>query len=111
MSSLLDTNTHDGMSVPLRSEFSTEQARTPVFVTRSLWLQAFCQPVVWRRAAAVGLPIGVLQAVINQGDVWLRHEQTGGTILKTVISPLVTFSVAIISAAGVWVERQRGTNN
>jgi len=55
----------------------------------------------------VGLPIGLLQAVINQGDVWLRHEQTAGTVVKTLVSPLVTFSVALISAAGVWVEQQR----
>ncbi len=70
-------------------------------------MQAFSQAAVWRRAAVVGLPIGILQAVINQGDVWLRHEQTAGTVVKTVISPLVTFSVALISAAGVWVEQQR----
>ena len=78
---------------------------------RSLWLQALCQAVVWRRAAIVGLPIGLLQAVINQGDVWLRHEETFSTVAKTIVSPLVTFSVALISAAGVWVERQRGSNN
>lgn len=57
----------------------------------------------------VGLPVGVLQAVINQGDVWLRHEETVGTVIKTLVSPLVTFSVALISAAGVWVEQQRRT--
>lgn len=74
---------------------------------QSLWVQAFRQASVWRRAAVVGLPIGVLQAVINQGDVWLRHEQTAGTVVKTLVSPLVTFSVALISAAGVWVEQQR----
>ncbi|HWN93958.1 MAG TPA: hypothetical protein VNT99_02905 [Methylomirabilota bacterium] len=78
---------------------------------RSLWVQAFRQALVWRRAAAVGLPIGVLQAVINQGDVWLRHEETFATVAKTIVSPLVTFSVALISAAGVWVERQRSANN
>lgn len=74
---------------------------------QSLWVQAFRQASVWRRAAVVGLPIGVLQAVINQGDVWLRHEQTAGTVVKTLVSPLVTFSVALISAAGVWVEQRR----
>lgn len=74
---------------------------------QSLWMQAFRQASVWRRAAVVGLPIGVLQAVINQGDVWLRHEQTAGTVIKTLVSPLVTFSVALISAAGVWVEQRR----
>ncbi len=75
----------------------------------SLWMQALRQASVWRRAAVVGLPIGVLQAVINQGDVWLRHEQTAGTVIKTLVSPLVTFSVALISAAGVWVEQRRSS--
>lgn len=74
---------------------------------QSSWVQAFRQASVWRRAAMVGLPIGVLQAVINQGDVWLRHEQTLGTVIKTLVSPLVTFSVAFLSAAGVWVEQHR----
>ena len=83
----------------------------PAPLTRSLWFQAFCQAVVWRRAAIVGLLIGLLQAVINQGDVWLRHEETLGTVAKTIVSPLVTFSVALISAAGVWVECQRTDNN
>lgn len=80
-------------------------------IQRSVWAQAFCQTIVWRRAAVVGLPIGLLQAVINQGDVWLRHEETLGTVAKTIVSPLVTFSVALISATGVWVERQRSANN
>lgn len=76
---------------------------------QSLWVQAFYQPSVWRRAALFGLPIGILQAIINQGDVWLRHEQTLGTVAKTIISPLVTFSVALISAASVWVDQQRSS--
>ena len=74
---------------------------------QSLWLQALGQTAVWRRAALFGLPVGILQAVINQGDVWLRHEQTAGTVTKTLVSPLVTFSVALISAASVWVDAQR----
>ena len=74
---------------------------------QSFWMQAFAQAAVWRRAATVGLPVGVLQAAINQGDVWLRHEQTAGTVVKTLLSPLVTFSVALISAASVWVDEQR----
>ena len=73
----------------------------------SPWREALCQTVVWRRSAVVGLPIGMLQAVLNQGDVWLRHEATAGTVAKTILSPLVTFSVALISAAALWVEQHR----
>jgi hypothetical protein len=89
----------------------SEKPAAPAACKPPLWIEALCQTVVWKRAAVIGLPIGVLQAVINQGDVWLRHEETLGTVAKTIISPLVTFSVALISAAGVWVERQRTLNN
>jgi hypothetical protein len=73
----------------------------------SLWMQALGQAAVWRRAIIVGLPVGVLQAAINQGDVWLRHEQTVATVIKTLISPPVTRAVAFGSAASVWGEEQR----
>jgi len=73
----------------------------------ALWLLAMRQRSVWMRAAKVGLPIGCLQAVIDQGDVWLSHQATVGTLAKTIISPLVTLSVALIAAAGTWVEKQR----
>ena len=73
---------------------------------RQLWLLALRQRTVWSRVAKVGLPVGVLQVVINQGDVWLAHQATGLTVFKTIISPLVTSSVALVSAASTWVERQ-----
>ena len=73
--------------------------------TRNLWWIALQQRSVWARGARLGLSVGVLQAVINQGDVWLAHEETLGTVLKTVTSPLVTFSVALVSAAATYVEK------
>jgi hypothetical protein len=54
----------------------------------------------------IGLPIGCLQALINQGDLWWRHQADGVVVAKTILSPLVTFSVALISAAGTWVEKR-----
>ncbi|MBK8000361.1 MAG: hypothetical protein IPK15_16985 [Verrucomicrobia bacterium] len=74
---------------------------------RSLWLAALGQRKVWTRAAKIGLPVGCVQSVINQGDVWWHHQATGLTLAKTIISPLVTFSVALASAAATWVEKQR----
>jgi hypothetical protein len=73
---------------------------------RKLWLGALSQRTVWTRAAKVGLPVGCLQSVINQGDVWWHGQATGLTLAKTIISPLVTFSVALAAAAGTWVEKQ-----
>ena len=72
---------------------------------RNLWLVAFQQRSVWVRGAKLGLSVGVLQAVINQGDVWLDQAETTGTVVKTVVSPLVTFSVALVSAAATYVEK------
>jgi hypothetical protein len=73
---------------------------------RAIWLAALQQRNVWARAAKIGLPVGCLQSVINQGDVWWHHQATGLTLAKTIISPLVTFSVALVSAAATWVEKQ-----
>jgi hypothetical protein len=77
---------------------------------RELWLKALVQRRVWGRAARIGLPVGCLQVVLNQGDVWWQHQATGLTLVKTVISPLLTFSVALVSAAGIWVEEQHAGN-
>jgi hypothetical protein len=73
----------------------------------SLWAQAMRQRIVWSRAVIVGLPVGCLQALLNQGDIWWRHQVDSVVLLKTIVSPLVTFSVALISSAATWVERQR----
>jgi hypothetical protein len=51
---------------------------------------ALKQRSVWIRGAKLGLSVGVLQAIINQGDVWLDHAEIAGTVVKTIVSPLVT---------------------
>ena len=73
--------------------------------SRHLWRIAFHQRSVWARGAKLGLSVGVLQAIINQGDVWLDHGETVGTVIKTIISPLVTFAVALVSAAATYVDK------
>jgi hypothetical protein len=45
--------------------------------------------------------------LLNQGDIWWRNQADSVVLLKTIVSPLVTFSVALISSAATWVERQR----
>ena len=54
---------------------------------------------IWARAATLGLSVGLLQVVINQGDAWLSHQVTRGVVVKSILSPLVTLSVALASAA------------
>jgi hypothetical protein len=73
--------------------------------TSQLWWVAFQQRSVWARGAKLGLSVGVLQAIINQGDVWLAQSETTGTIIKTIVSPLVTFAVALVSAAATHVDK------
>ena len=75
-----------------------------------MWLQALSCSAVWRRAAKWGVPVGILQAVINQGDIWLNHAVNAAVITKTIVSPLVTFSVALVSAARMYVEKTKEQN-
>ena len=74
---------------------------------RRLYWQAARDPAVWRRAARLGLVIGFLQTSLNQGDHWLRGEITVGLILKTILSPLLSFAVAFLAALGTRVEALR----
>ncbi len=72
---------------------------------RALWRQAFCQRSVWLRAVKLGLTVGFLQATINQGDHWLRGEFSRVVILKSIVSPLIGFSLVLFSAVQTWVHR------
>ena len=89
------------VSTPLRNP---QSARGELANTHH-WRTAFGQPSVWLRGAKLGLSVGVLQAIINQGDVWLADNETFGTVVKTVVSPLITFSVALVSAAATYVDK------
>jgi hypothetical protein len=74
------------------------------------WLEALTCGSVWRRAAKWGVPVGILQAVIKQGDIWHNHAVNSAVVAKTIVSPLVTFSVALISAAGMYLEKTKEQN-
>ena len=53
----------------------------------------------------MGLSVGLLQAAINQGDLWLRHAVDFGVVVKTIVSPLIGFTLVLISAADTWIQR------
>lgn len=72
---------------------------------RELWLLALRQSSVWRRALKFGLTTGLLQAAVNQGDVWLHHAQTIETILKTIASPFIGVTIVLIAAVETWVQK------
>ena len=71
----------------------------------ALWREAFRQRAVWLRAVKLGLTVGLLQAAINQGDHWVRGEVDRVVILKSIVSPLIGFTLVLFSAAETWVQR------
>lgn len=76
----------------------------------SLYWQASRQRAVWRRAALLGLIVGIMQVGLNQGDHWLRHEVDALVIAKTILSPLLSFAIAFASAAATQVENLRSSS-
>ncbi len=56
-------------------------------------------PRVWRQAFCIGLPVGLLQAGLNQGDHWYHHHVDSVVVFKTILSPLLSFTVAFLSSA------------
>ncbi|MCI0732367.1 MAG: hypothetical protein L0Y38_00915 [Methylococcaceae bacterium] len=71
------------------------------------WRGALSNRGVWWRACKLGLSVGFLQAIINQGDYWLNHAVSPMVAIKTLLTPLITFSVALVSAAATHVEKHR----
>jgi hypothetical protein len=69
-----------------------------------LYWQACRQPAVWVRAAKLGLVVGLIQVSLNQGDHWLRGEITTAVIIKSILSPLLSFGIAFASAAATHAE-------
>jgi hypothetical protein len=72
---------------------------------RELWVRALKDPAAWGRALRVGAPVGLLQAVIHQGDAWLRLAVDSVVLLKTIVSPLVGFALVWAGAAGALVSK------
>jgi len=72
---------------------------------RALGAQAFRQRSVWMRALRLGLSVGFLQAVVNQGDHWISGTVDGTVLLKSIVSPLIGFALVLVSAAETWVQR------
>ena len=75
--------------------------------TWTLWKDALSQRSVWRRSLVIGLAVGLLQILVNQGDHWWRLRIDGVLVLKTLTTPLIAISVALFSAAGSFVQFRR----
>jgi hypothetical protein len=74
-------------------------------MTTNRYLAAMRDPQVWRRTLVLGLPVGLLQAALNQGDHWWRHQVDAAVIAKSILSPLLSCSIAFVSAAATQVAR------
>jgi hypothetical protein len=72
---------------------------------RDLWLLALRQPAIWSRAFKFGFSAGLLQAAVNQGDLWLRHAAGPGVIVKTIVSPLIGLTLVLLTSAATWVQK------
>ena len=66
------------------------------------WSTALTARRVWARALAIGLPVGLLQICVNQGDVWLHGSVTRVVVIKTIITPLIAIGVCLASAASAY---------
>ncbi|MFA6288737.1 MAG: hypothetical protein WC661_15245 [Opitutaceae bacterium] len=60
--------------------------------------EACLAAIVWRRAALLGVPVGVMQATLNQGDHWMAGVFTAAVVAKSILSPCLSFSIAYVSA-------------
>lgn len=69
------------------------------------WRATLARPATWRRGLAIGLPVGLLQVSVNQGDVWLRGAADLTVVVKSLASPMIAVGIAVLSAA--WAEAGR----
>ena len=77
---------------------------------RALWLLALRQRSVWARAFKFGFSVGLLQAAVNQGDHWLQHAISPGVVVKTIVSPLIGFTLVLLTSAATWVQKSLEPN-
>ena len=77
--------------------------------TRNFYRSALRERTVRVRAAKLGLVVGFIQVSLNQGDHWLRLEVTAGVILKSILSPFLSFAIACFSAVATHVETLQRT--
>ena len=72
----------------------------------SRYFAACRDPRVWRRTLWLGVPVGLLQVGLNQGDHWWRHQVDAAVLAKTILSPLLSCSIAFVSAVTTQTTRQ-----
>jgi len=65
---------------------------------------------VWRRTLVLGLPVGLLQTALNQGNYWWNHQVDTAVLAKSILSPLLSCSIAFVSAVATRTAHNSHTN-
>ncbi|MEO7414247.1 MAG: hypothetical protein ABIZ81_12910 [Opitutaceae bacterium] len=73
------------------------------------YTRALRESAVWRRAARLGIGVGLVQVALNQGDHWLRGEVTRAVVLKSVASLLFAILVVLFASASTRADALRAT--
>ena len=76
---------------------------------RTCYVRALGEPAVWRRAARLGLVVGLIQVALNQGDHWVRGEVTRLIVLKSVSSIFVAVLVVLLASASTRADAIRSS--
>ena len=71
------------------------------------YTHALREPAVWRRAARLGICVGLVQVGLHQGDHWLRGEVTRAVILKSIASLLFAIFVVLFASASTRADALR----
>lgn len=61
-----------------------------------------------RRALLFGTPVGIVQAAIHQGSAWIHGPVDGSVVLKSLMSPLLSFT--LVWVGGALAARNRETD-
>ncbi len=72
---------------------------TPDPRPRAGWRGVLTRRATWRRGLTLGLPVGLLQVTVNQGDLWVRGAADAAVVVKSILSPMITVGIAVASAA------------
>jgi hypothetical protein len=79
----------------------------PASRPRNYYRHALHERAVWLRAAKLGLVVGLAQVLLNQGDHWFHHQVDAAVVIKSILSPLLSFAIAFASAFTTHVENLR----
>lgn len=67
---------------------------------RDVWIRSLADPRAWGRGLRIGIPVGLLQAAVHQGEAWLRFAVDAQVLVKTAFSPAIAFLLVWVGAAG-----------